>query len=74
MLPFFVGGLLKDTGDPANGLAVLIGEKVDCLRRLVVVIVLSEDLELVRIEGRDEVGIVLIEPEGEVDEFPLLFG
>ena len=74
LLPFFVGGALQDARDSPDDFAVAVCKKVDGFRCFVVVIVALEELHFVRIEGRDEVGIVLIEPEGEVDEFPLLFG
>ena len=74
LLPFLVGGLLQNARNAPDDFAVAVRKEIDGFRRLVVMIVAFEELHFVRVEGRDEVGIVLIEHEGKVDERALLFG
>ena len=73
LLPFLVGGALQNARDAPDDFAFSVCKEIDGFRRLVVVIVAFEELHLVRIEGRDEVGIVLIEHEGKIDERALFF-
>ena len=68
-----VAGLLKDSLDSSDHLAILIGVVADIITGFPIVIVCLEHGFLVSVERGNEVGVVLIHVQREVDELPDLF-
>ena len=73
LLPgLLVVGLLEDALDPARHFSVPVGVEADRLAGVVVDVVRAEHLLLVPVEGRHEVGVVLVELQREIQKFLLL--
>ncbi len=73
LLPFFIALAVQNARDPPDGFFAAVCKVVHRFRVVVIVVVGAEDLHFVGIEGRNEIGVVLIESERKLHKRPALF-